>query len=131
MALQPHPLTSVMQMAITFCSFCIAAAAITFAIKSMSEERNARLVEIGVGILRVDPEKEAQVGAAREWALDLIDANAGGIKFSKEARTELIKKRLGFSDLRSTGFDFTDSGPVSGDCCSPPTPPQRRPPQSN
>src|SRR5688500_6609130 len=86
--LQPHPLTSVMQMAITAASLCVAAAAIVFAVKSMSEERNARLVEIGVSILRVDPQQEAQMAGARTWALDLIDANAG-VKFSKAARTEL------------------------------------------
>jgi hypothetical protein len=97
MALQPHPLTSVMQLSITAASLCVAAAAITFAIKSMSDERNARLVEIGVGILSVDPAKEAQVSAARNWALDLIDANAGGIKFSREARKELLERRLDYS----------------------------------
>jgi hypothetical protein len=59
--LQPHPLTSVMQMAITFCSLCIATAAITYAIKTSSEERNARLVEIGVGVLRVDPTKMSRL----------------------------------------------------------------------
>jgi hypothetical protein len=84
-----------MQLSVTAASLCVGAAAITFAIKSMSDERNARLVEIGVGILRVDPEKEAQVAAARQWALDLIDANAG-VKFSKEAKEQLLNKRLGY-----------------------------------
>jgi hypothetical protein len=96
MALQPHPMTSVMQLSVTAASLCVAAAAIIFAIKSMSDERNARLVEIGVGILRVDPAKEAQVSPARRWALDLIDANAGGIKFSKEARELLLQQQLDF-----------------------------------
>lgn len=86
-----------MQMGITFCSLCVAVAAIVFAIRSFSEERNARLVEIGVSVLRVDPTKETQVSAAREWALDLIDANAGGIRFSKEARAELMNRRLDWS----------------------------------
>ena len=92
--MQPHPMTSVMQMCITAASLCVAAAAIIFAVKSMSEERNARLVEIGVGVLRIDPQKEAQVDAARQWALDLIDANAGGVKFSPAARAELLRKPL-------------------------------------
>lgn len=78
--LQPHPLPSAMQMAITLCAVCVAAAAIAFVVWSASEERNARLVEIGVGVLRADPAKDPQVAAARKWALDLIDANAGGVK---------------------------------------------------
>jgi hypothetical protein len=41
--LQPHPLTSVMQLTITAAAVCVAAAACTFAIRSMSEERNAKL----------------------------------------------------------------------------------------
>ncbi|HEX3495180.1 MAG TPA: hypothetical protein VHT48_07415 [Methylocella sp.] len=44
----------------------------------MGEHRNADLVKIGVSFLRVDPEKEKQISAAREWELDLIDANASG-----------------------------------------------------
>jgi len=101
-------MTSVMQLSITAASLCVAASAIIFAVKSMSEERNARLVEIGIGVLRVDPEKNTQVAAARKWALDLIDANAGGVKFSAEARTSLLQGPLGY-DLGSysTGVDYT------------------------
>jgi hypothetical protein len=58
------------------------------------EHRNADLVKIGVSVLRVDPEKEKQISAAHEWALNLIDANAGGVKFSQEARAHLLKKPL-------------------------------------
>ncbi len=111
--MQPHPMTSVMQLSITAASLCVAASAIIFAVKSMSEERNARLVEIGVGILRVDPEKEVQVSAARKWALDLIDANAGGVKFSAEARAELLKRRLGY-DLGVYGSGISDGYYGSG-----------------
>src|SRR4051794_8193189 len=64
------------------------------AFTTLREERNARLVEIGVSVLRVDPEKEKQVGAAREWALDLIDANAGRVKFTKAARDEHLRNPL-------------------------------------
>jgi hypothetical protein len=56
--LQPHPLTSAMQMLITFLSLCIAVGAITYAVRSASDERNARLVEIGLSVLRVDPKKD-------------------------------------------------------------------------
>ncbi len=90
----PHPLTSVMQLSITAASLCVAAAAIAYVAKTASDERNARLVEIGIGVLKVDPTKETQVSAARKWALDLIDANAGGVKFSQDARTELLGRPL-------------------------------------
>jgi hypothetical protein len=108
--LQPHPLTSVMQLSVTAASLCVAAAAIIFAVKSMSDERNAHLVEIGVGILRVDPAKETQVAAARKWALDLIDANAGGVKFSVEARTSLLETPLGF-EYGYTDWSYTTKQP--------------------
>src|SRR4051794_6208736 len=98
--LQPHPLTSVMQLSVTAAGLCVAAAAALFAIKSASDERNARLVEIGMSVLKVDPTKEKQVSAARSWALDLIDANAGGVKFSKEARSELLRAPLDSQDLQ-------------------------------
>jgi hypothetical protein len=106
--MQPHPMTSVMQLSITAASLCVAASAVIFAVKSMSEERNARLVEVGVGVLRVDPTKNSQVAGARKWALDLIDANAGGVKFSLEARTELLQKQLDYStpiDYGGRGYD--------------------------
>ena|SRR5580692_4746176 len=124
MNLQPHPMTSVMQLSITAASLCIAAAAIIFAIKSASEDRNSRLVEIGVGILRVDPEKETQVAGARKWALDLIDANAGGVRFSPEARTELLEKRLGY-DPGSYDYTYSDTGTAI------PPKPGKAPPKSN
>lgn len=120
--MQSHSITSVMQLCVAAASLCVAAAAITFAVKTMSEERNARLVEIGVGILRVDPQKEDQVASARRWALDLIDANAGGIKFSSAARDELLRKRLDWSYPINDGWDRApDIKPKS----------PYRPPQSN
>jgi CII-binding regulator of phage lambda lysogenization HflD len=77
--MQPHPMTSVMQLALTAASICVAAAAIIYVAKSASEDRNARLVEIGVSVLTVDPKREIEVSGARKRALDLIDANAGGV----------------------------------------------------
>jgi hypothetical protein len=90
MAWQPHPMTSVMQLTVTAAALCVAGAAVIFTVRSMTEERNARLVEIGISVLRVDQAKNPQVEGAREWALDLIDANAGGVKFSPTARQALI-----------------------------------------
>jgi hypothetical protein len=91
-------MTSAMQMGITFAALVIAAAAAYFAYFNAHEARNAALVSIRVAVLRADPEKEKDISiAAREWALDLIDANAGGVKFSTEARTELLKNALHYS----------------------------------
>ena len=88
--------TEIRDWSIAVASLAVAVATIIYSIRSTEEERNAKLVEIGVSILRVDPTKEEQVSAARQWALDLIDANAGGIKFSSEARSgELLKRKLG------------------------------------
>lgn len=100
--LQPHPLTSVMQLSITAMALCIAAAALAFTLKVSSDERNARLVELGLRVLMVDPGKEEGVKPARSWALDLIDANAG-VKFSAEARKALLAGPL------STVFTYWDT----------------------
>jgi len=84
-------MTSVMQFLVTFSALVIAACAGFLTYWNVREHRNADLVKIGVSVLRVDPDKEKQVSALREWALDLIDANAGGVKFSSEARAQLLR----------------------------------------
>ena len=63
-------------------------------------------MQIGVNVLRVDPDKEKQISAAREWALNLIDANAGGVTFSRDAREQLLKKRLEYADVRWGNFTW-------------------------
>src|SRR5262245_53573978 len=108
---KPYPLTPYLQAAIALSALLIAASAIFATFTVWRSERNARLVEIGISVLRADPKKEPSAAAARKWALDLIDANAGGVKFSKEARAVLIDQALpavslgygesvGFGDLR-------------------------------
>ena len=80
-----------------------------FSVETWTANRNAELVKIGISVLRVDPEKEKQVSAAREWAVNLIDANAGGVKFSPEARAQLLKEPLNY-DLGYYGT--SDYSPV-------------------
>ena len=82
------------QIPIAFCALSLAAASAAFTISTLREDRNAHLVEIGIAILRADPRKEPSAASAREWALDLIDANAGGVKFSTQARDELMNQAL-------------------------------------
>lgn len=82
------------QILISLLALSIAAVSAAFTISTFRQERNAKLVEIGVSILKADPTKEPDSIEAREWALDLIDANAGGVKFSPQARAELLKKPL-------------------------------------
>ncbi|MGH6835287.1 MAG: hypothetical protein ACREC9_07005 [Methylocella sp.] len=67
-------------------------------------------MRIGIGVLRVDPEKGKQISAAREWALDLIDANAGDVKFSPEARERLLTEPLGYAGY--TDYGYSDYSPV-------------------
>jgi hypothetical protein len=93
--MEPHPATSVMQWSVSIAALAVAACAISFAVWTWREKRNADLVKIGVSVLRVDPEKEKQISeATRKWALDLIDANAGGVTFSPEARAQLLTSPL-------------------------------------
>jgi hypothetical protein len=89
-------MTSVMLLLVTVSALAIAACAIIFAVWTVREHRNAEL-QIGISVLRVDPEKEKQISAAREWALNLIDANAGGVKFSSEARAQLLREPLKYN----------------------------------
>jgi hypothetical protein len=93
-----------------FARFGVAAAAIAFSVTTLRQERNAKLVEIGVAILRADPQKEPSAATARGWALDLIDANAGGVRFSPEARADLLGQALPW------GATYTGGGvePVYG-----------------
>ena len=61
--------------------------------KAFVDARNAELVKIGIDVLKIKPGQEGNISAAREWALNLIDANSG-VKFSKAAREELLQKPL-------------------------------------
>jgi hypothetical protein len=87
------------QIPIAVLALSIAAISAAFTVTTFRQERNAKLVEIGVSILKADPTKEPDTIQAREWALDLIDANAGGVKFSKKAREELLRKALPIGDF--------------------------------
>jgi hypothetical protein len=88
------PWTPMLQMLIAASSVCVAAAAISFAVRNFYDARNASLVLIGVDVLKADPTKDKQVAPARRWALDLIDANAGGVKFSEADRQDLLQRPL-------------------------------------
>jgi hypothetical protein len=85
----------------------LAVAAMAYTVYTAREDRNAALVSIGVAVLRADPGKEPQVTGAREWALQLIDANAGGVKFSPQARAALLQQRLGFVPDTTDTFSST------------------------
>ena len=72
--LQPHPLTSVMQLSITAMACTLAACAVIFTVRSGIDERNARLVELGLRVLMVDPGKDESVEPARLEHADRISA---------------------------------------------------------
>jgi hypothetical protein len=94
-------------------AFIVAVSSLFFAYTTWREHRNADLVKIGVSVLRVDPEKEKQISAAREWALELIDANAGGVKFSPDAHAQLLRKPLeydlGYVDTYGNSLGYVDT----------------------
>ncbi|MFZ3311312.1 MAG: hypothetical protein WA280_18315 [Xanthobacteraceae bacterium] len=123
--------TDLKLLVLTVATVVIAAAAllvsVIFTVSTLDDKRNAALVQIGVGVLRVDPAKNPQMAAAREWAINLIDANAGGIKFSAEARAELLQKPLGYDDSSfSDGNDGSyDDGANDGSYVSAPTVPKK------
>jgi hypothetical protein len=86
--------TPAVQITIAFCALCIAVSSVSFTVLTWRQNRNAQLVAIGVGVLRADPKKEPSAASAREWALNLIDDNSGGVKFSPQARTDLLNEAL-------------------------------------
>jgi len=89
-----QPSATLMQMITALSAVSITAIALTYTVHTWSDDRNARLVEIGVGVLKTDPKDDNKMIAARQWALDLIDSNAGGVKFTEEARKILQKEPL-------------------------------------
>jgi hypothetical protein len=111
---------SFMQLCIGLASLIFAGATFYYAAEPIKEERNARLVDIGVGVLRTDPNKDPQLIAARKWALDLIDANAGGVKFSTEARAALLESALGYDPTDLGPYTYADEKP------GPKSPPQSK-----
>ncbi len=111
--MQPHPMTSFMQWSVSIAALAVAACAVAFTVWTWREHRNADLVKIGVSVLRVDPDKEKQISAAREWALNLIDANAGGVKFSSEAREQLLREPLSYDYSSDTPpYTYSDTPSV-------------------
>jgi hypothetical protein len=107
LSMQPWPFTPYLQVTIAVSAFLIGVSALIASFGVLTTDKNARLVEIGVSVLRADPKKEPSALAARKWALDLIDANAGGVKFSPEARAALGEQALpGTGGYFGGGYDF-------------------------
>ncbi len=104
--MQLPTLNSVTPHLIPVSALIVALCGVYITVRTFTEKRNADLVRIGVSVLRVDPEKEKQISAAREWALNLIDANAGGVTFSPEARAQLLRKPLSY-DNGWGAYDFS------------------------
>lgn len=68
-----------------------------FTYASRDRELSIRLVEIGIGILRDDPEKSG-VSAARRWATTIIGKNSGE-RFTAEEVDILLRKPIGYQDF--------------------------------
>lgn len=67
-----------------------------------NRELDIELVKIGIGILRADP-KETQSRGAREWAVQIIETHSR-LKFSGDAKRELLDNKLGFTGTYDSGF---------------------------
>jgi hypothetical protein len=107
--MQWRSMTPIMQIGITVSALIVACSIAYYTGASARSASNSALVQVGIAVLRADPQKEPQVMAAREWALNLIDANAGGVKFSPEAREELLQQSLGYVD--TYGYGYSDVSP--------------------
>jgi hypothetical protein len=66
-----------------------------FSYASKDEELRVHLIEVALGILRVDP-SERTIAPARGWAIDVIEKNSG-VSFSPGDRAELLKKPIQLS----------------------------------
>lgn len=89
-----QPTATSMQILTAVSAVIIAASACVFTVHTWSSARDAQLVQIGVSILEIDPKQQQQIAGAREWALNLIEANSGGVTFSREARAQLLGRKL-------------------------------------
>jgi hypothetical protein len=104
MRIRPTEVISVIVASIA-CLGAVASAYYTYA--NRNRELDIKLVEMGIGILRADP-NEGQTRDVREWAIKIIETYSHE-SFSEQAKQRLLQNRL--------GFDSSDSGSRPGDCC--------------
>ena len=114
-------LSQAMQASVIVATLAIAGVSAVYAVQGVLYQRNAELVAVGIAILRADPAKEGQIKGAREWAMDLIDANAG-VHFSKAARDELMK--ASFPTVVASGAMVQAAPTASGTGYMTPAPPK-------
>jgi hypothetical protein len=74
---------------------------------------DAKMIELGVGILRAEPTPET--APLREWAVDVIETRAK-FRFTAAQRTALLKKELPYKGGFGPGFGlgFEGAGPLGG-----------------
>lgn len=89
------------------CIAAMASAYLTYA--GHNRELDIRLVEIGVSILRADPDKTG-VSAARGWAIQVIEENSR-VRFSAQDRAELLKRPLSGNFTYADEYDSTYTPP--------------------
>jgi hypothetical protein len=103
----------------------VAGAAITGTFNYLGHKGDvdAKMIELGVGILRTKPTPETM--PLREWAIDVIDKRAG-FKFNEAQRAALLEKELpfkgGFVSAPFGGRELGnfDGGIGDGGGCCPP-----------
>lgn len=103
-----------------------------------ARDADVRLVEIGVGVLRAKPD-ETGAKAARQWAIELVEKRSG-VRFSEEAKAQLLDKPLQTSRYDAGGRDYNtgdyyigghdyDTGNRNAGGTDPDAPPQRPAPR--
>ncbi|MBO6511767.1 MAG: hypothetical protein JJ979_25335 [Roseibium sp.] len=67
----------------------------TAAIEWFSKDRelDIKMVEIGLSVLRADPEDEDQIAPARQWAINIVEKHSGS-EFGEEDAEKLLKEPI-------------------------------------
>jgi hypothetical protein len=103
--------SEIVSVAVVACAGAIVSALYTYT--NRNRELDIELVKIGIGILCADP-KETQTNGAREWAIQVIETYSR-LKFSPDAKRELLQDKLGYDVYDFTGGNWSTSGGYGDD----------------
>ena len=103
----PFKATEIVSLTVAFLAFLGAFVSAFYTYTNRNRELDIKIVEIGISILRADP-NEKQTQGAREWAIQVIEKFSGQV-FSLEAKSELLQYKLDFQPYDST---YTGSTPA-------------------
>ena len=67
-------------------------------------EHDIRMVEIGLAILREDPNKD-EISPARDWAIELIERYSR-VKFSTKSKEELLRYKVSYPPITDDSLNI-------------------------